>query len=427
MALTGTEGVFQMEVYGNRVAAENLPLPPPLAPPPPRRVKKIEPPREGSGDAWETEPPASEEPGLELGIAIPDVRRPRLGATANGKRIDHLLISGQVTNNSYYQADTFRFEVALQEEGEFAMPFWADNGKIEMEIFAGFGPSIQPNKSLILGRVDGVTLDLVQRTVSVNGRDYTADLIETKTTEKFPNMTASEIVEAVASRHGLTPIVTPTSVLAGKYYKDEHARLTDQTTEWTLLTYLAEQEGMEVYIQGRGLYFEPPKSAVSAAKWTVKYDPSRDNRPPRAGVERFEMREDKGLNRDISVKVISWNQKKKRAFEKTAQTRLMKTTGVGGLPRTPYVFRIPGLTEEQALREAEKRLREISRHLRQLELRLPGHPDITPRAILVVQGTGTTFDDSYRIDEITREMDMNNGFVMSMRARNIPPDSVASI
>ena len=425
--MSGTETTIDLTVYGDRVAAENLPLPPPLAPKPPRRVKKITPPRTGSGDAWEVDPPAPEEPGAELGILIPDVRKPRLGATANGKRIDHLLLSGTVTNNSYYQADTFRFTVALEESGEFTPSFWADDGKIEMEIFAGFGTSIQPNKSLILGRVDGIDIDLMDRTVSVNGRDYTADLIESKTTEKYPNQTASEIVSSVASKHGLNPVVTPTSVLVGKYYKGEHARLTDQTTEWTLLTYLAEQEGMEVYVQGRDLVFEPPKSATAASKWTVKYEPSRDGRPPRSSVERFEMRLDKGLNRDISVKVISWNQKSKRAFEATSQTRLMKSTGVGGLPRTPYVFRIPGLTKEQALREAEKRLREITRHLRQIDLRMPGHPDINPRSILVVQGTGTTFDDSYRIDEITREIDQNNGFIMSLKSRNIPPDSVASL
>lgn len=416
-----------LEIVVTRDRVNDLPLPPPLAPPPPpRKVPRFAPPR-GDGAAWvepEPSPAAPPEELLELGIAVPDSRRPRLGATVNGARFDHLIIDGTVVNNGYYTADSFRLTVAMEEGDGFSPAFWDGEDRLEIEVLAGFGTSVPPNKSLVLGRVDDVEMDLSERLIFLSGRDFTADLIETKTTEKWPNKTASEIAVEIAGRHGLTPVVTPTTVQTGKYYQHEHARLSDDTTEWNLLCYLAEQEGMDVYVSGRELHFEPPGSA--AGRWTVTYTPPEPGRPPQAAVQRLQLRESKSLSREISVKVLSWNSKKKKPIEVNRSTNLSKRKGVGGR-RTPYVFRLPGLTEEQAIREAERRLADITKHLRVVQVHLPGHPDVTPRSRLALKGTGTSFDQEYRIDEVTRRMTQEGGFEMDITAKNMDPESSASI
>lgn len=160
------------------------------------------------------------------------VIRPAIGAeTAGGLDPDRLqaLIN---TQPSVSHARNLRNALV-----RFVRPaFWSAEGRLEVEIFAGLDPDAPPSTRLILGRVDDTELDYARWKVTLTGRDLTTDLLATRTTEKWPNRTAREIAE----RHGFNPVVTATTRLFGTYYKLEHARLTDDTTERNLLTYLAE-------------------------------------------------------------------------------------------------------------------------------------------------------------------------------------------
>ncbi len=112
------------------------------------------------------------------------------------------------------------------------------------------------------GRHDPI--DVLNRTVEIDGRDLTARLLDARTQETFSNQTASEIAETLAARHGLTADVTATTTLAGRYYATEHDRITlgqfsRATTEWDLLTFLAAREGFEAYVAGQTLTFAPAR------------------------------------------------------------------------------------------------------------------------------------------------------------------------
>jgi hypothetical protein len=49
---------------------------------------------------------------------------------------------------------------------------------------------------------------------------------------------------------------------------------------------------------------------------------------------------------------------------------------------------------------------------------MPGDLALAPRQQISLNGTGTTFDQTYWIDEITRHIDIHRGFTQRLRARN---------
>ncbi len=154
----------------------------------------------------------------------------------------------------------------------------------------------------------------MQGVIRAEGRDLTAALIEARTQETFANRTASEIAQLFAGRHNLAAEVTETRTPVGRYYQDEHDRITlDQfsraTTEWDLLVFLAQQEGFDVFVSGTTLYFQPPAGADVAL--TLSPDTVLDLRLERSLT----------LARDIEVTVKSWNSRQQSAFTQTARAR----------------------------------------------------------------------------------------------------------
>lgn len=378
-------------------------------------------------------PPSEVQRGPEVGFSVPDVRRPIGGVAINGVRIDKLLIDFEVRNNRFTAADTFRVSLALDEaSASRASAGWFGRAdRMEVEVFASLHQDQPAATSLLLGRADSVDIDLDRRQITLSGRDMTADLLETQTTEKWPNRTSSEIARDLAGRHGLTPVVTDTTRRAGHYYRQEHATLTDATTEWNLLTYLAEQEGFDVFIRGRELHFGPPPDPATAPRWVLQYNKAGSDKPyAQAKAGRIRLHRDLTLAKDISVKVVSWNARQKRSFTITRRRQQAGGRSSSGqfTATTPHVFRLPGLTEEQAIREAERRLEDLTKISRSIEVDgLPGLPQMDIRTVLVVRGTATSWDVDYQIEEMTRRMSRQGGFEMSFRARILAamPDNTA--
>jgi hypothetical protein len=57
---------------------------------------------------------------------------------------------------------------------------------------------------------------------------------------------------------------------------------------------------------------------------------------------------------------------------------------------------------------------------------MPGELALTPRQPIRLEGTGTSFDQIYWIDEITRSIDVATGFTQRLRARNSSTGSQAT-
>ena len=351
-------------------------------------------------------------------------RKARAAVTINGTQLTNVVKSFSVDNNNYFSPDKFEIELVLDAmPAQFGPAFWADT-QAAIGIAAAISPN-DPFTSLILGNADAVDLDLVNGIVTASGRDLSAGLIDTKTSEKFQNRTSSQIAAIIAQRNGLTPNVTATSTPSGRYYEIDHARLTSDISEWTLLTYLAQEEGFDVYVTGSVLNFVPATPS-SQPGFTIDYQPSTPQSIKQGNFTTLNLRRSQTLAKDIIVKVVSWNSKVRAAFTATAKRGGTGANPINGSAQL-YTFTIPGLTQDQAQQIANNKLAEISRHERVVDVSLPGELTLQPRQSVALTGTGTAFDQTYIVDRITRHFSFEGELEETITMKNHTTESTVGI
>jgi phage protein D len=338
-------------------------------------------------------------------------RQPLLRVLNNGQPMPGAL-SAEVTLNNYYQAGTFRLEFAASAGVTWDVP---PPLVVEVDFSIDGGNSWTP---LITGEVDQVNFTLESGVLEMEGRDLSSRLIEARTQATYQNQTASQVAQALAAEHSLTAQVTTTTTLIGRYYEADHTRMTlgqfsRPTTEWDLLVFLAQREGFDVFVQGTTLYFQPatqPDSNPFVILWTP---PSP---VPRLNVVSVRLQRSLTMAKDIEVQVQSWNSAQSRSFTRTALG-----TGKSSSPPQRYVFVRPNLSETDAQALANSLLTELSKHERVIEVDMPGELSLTPQNMVQIEGTGTSFDQTYYIQTITRSLSFDDGFRQSMRLKNSSP------
>jgi phage protein D len=332
---------------------------------------------------------------------------------ANGTLIPGL-IEIEVIRNSHFSADTFCASFALDAAPPRGETFWAS--ELDITIQAQFSLDSVSFVTLFTGVVDSIAINATKRLIRVTGRDLSAQLIEARTQETFSNRTASEIASLLANRHGLSPNVVETTTPVGRYYQDEHDRVTlgqysRSTTEWDLLVFLALQEGFDVSVTGVTLNFCPSNN-MAGPPYVV------------TPINCIDMKLERHLTlaRDIAVTVRSWNSRQKNAFVQTVTGANSSVSNSDG-PSQPqqYIFVRPNLTADQVLKFARQRLNELTMHERTVEFVVPGDLTLTPNDRLVVIDTGTEFDQAYYIDLVERRLSWGEGFTQRVRAKNSSP------
>lgn len=342
-----------------------------------------------------------------------NVRRPRLLATVNGAVVANAL-TARIISNNFYAADRFSLVAALGTSTPYD---WLSSDRMAVQIGVALDGA---GETLIEGEVDQVELDPIRRTATLTGRDLTARLIEARTQESFSNRTASEIATLLAGRRGLAADITRTTTPVGRYWQLQRDRITlDQfsraTTEWDLLVTLAGLEGFDVWVSGQTLHFRP-RAATLAPSATLRATPGLAN------VTALRLERALTLARDIEVVVKSWNARQQQSFLRRARRR---RGGAAGEPQR-YVYVVPNLMPDEALKLAQRKLEELTRHERRITAEMPGELSLTPRQRIRLDGTGTDFDQEYWIDEITRTLHPTQGFTQTLLARNASTGSQAT-
>jgi len=312
------------------------------------------------------------------------------------------VLAVDVFANNHLAADRFRVRIAAGAAGlaELQAP------GLRLDVQVGWdGVWV----SLVVGTADALAFDPVRGVWDIEGRDLSAGLIEAQTGETFANQTASEIAETIAARHGLVPDVEPTSTPVGRYYQDEHDRLTlgqfaRATTEWDLLAFLAGQEGFDLFMQGTRLRFGPP--ALDGAV-TLRV----------ADCLSLELEHALGLARAIEVTVRSWGTRAGAAVEHTARSGGAGSGGAGTAWRHGLVR--PNLDAGQAQRLAERALADLQRHEWTAHATMPGELGLTPRSRVALLGAGADWDRDYAVAELSRHLDVRRGFTQRLRLMGV--------
>lgn len=341
--------------------------------------------------------------------------------------------SWEVTSNTYNEADSFRVSFAISAlPTDMGANWFSTQPQMFVEVLAGFptdpaNPNAVELASLIYGRVDEVELDVVASKVNLTGRDLTAVFIDSKITSTYENQTSSEIATLLAQSHGLTPVVTATTGTAGTLYKRTQVRMQADRSEWDLLIWLAREEGFVVYVTGQSLHFEPD-DRESGEPYLLYWVPaSASFGAPQSNAVHVSCSRSLTVSKGITVTARSPSLTKKVAVVESypsspKSTQAGKAGPFGGVQTFSYTLPA-GRTATQVQQYAEQTYRQIVSHEMNVHATLPGDGLLSTKVVLRVQGTATAFDQDYFPHEIVRSMNLNDGYLMTVSAKNTSPDN----
>lgn len=369
-----------------------------------------------------------------LNPPLQQTRQPRGIVKINGVAVTGW-IDLEVTNNAFYQSDNFNVTFSISAlTPPYNLNWFSAQQVIAVEIFAGFPVDVEKFsdadlQSLIYGNVDDIHFNPTSQTIEISGRDLTSVLIDQKTTQKYPNLTSSQIAKQIALAHGLTAIVTATKTKSGVYYQIDHARLSDARSEWDLLTWLAREEAFVVYIKGQTLHFEP-KADLTSDPYVLQWTPPVDV----IGYSSFNGKSlsfsrNLTIAKGVTVVIRSWNAKNKKAFTVSYPTNKAKGISPGQSSTASQVYErtIAGLTPEKALIQAQALQKEITAHEVSLSATLPADNVLKTNSLIKVVGTNSLFDQLYYPDNIRRNLSIGGGYDMSISAKNHSPVNEVSL
>jgi hypothetical protein len=333
-----------------------------------------------------------------------------------------------IDHNGIYEAGTISVTVVAEQ---FEWAWWMGQTEIVIDVYIGFvaNPDDVSSASLPLlmtARMDDITLDPATSTITLTGRDLTSLFIDNKVNSDYRNLTASQIVAMLAAKFPiLTTRITPTTTIAGNYYTQDTSVVHHQNTMWTLMSYLAQQEGMQCFVLGRELYFGKFGSTLSDAPYSIVYQAPNDEQDyPVINAERLKFSHDLTISGDVTVNVSSFHGAKNAAYHakahSTRTSKLLANSANVVQTAQEYHFTFPGLTLAQCQDRADLLLAQISQHEYKLDTTVPGDTVTFPWTPIAVSGTGTPFDTTYQIAHISRTFD-RRGFLQTISARTAPP------
>ncbi len=348
-------------------------------------------------------------------------RRPRCRLLVSGNVIDGCH-SIELSTSNLGQAGSFFVQLASGGGQTSTGSVWSDEDTIDVSIQLGFLPLGMPEGALswqemMSGRVDRLCLDPVSGTMTLEGRDYAARLLDMPVTESFLNCTSSEVAQQLADRCGLSTSINQTVSMVGQYYQIEHARTSLSRfsrfgTAWDLLSNLAQLEQFDLWVEGTTLHFQAASSAGSTLRHIDFRPGDRDNASPTLNVTRLSVQRSLAMAGGVPVSVSSWNSRQRK--------RVVARSGdaSNSLAAAINVVR-PNLLPDTAQILADGVYGQTSGHERTLSATMPGDLVLSPRDALLVTGIGTSWDGYYRVDSVDREMTLSSGFTQRFTAKTV--------
>ena len=87
---------------------------------------------------------------------------------------------------------------------------------------------------------------------------------------------------------------------------------------------------------------------------------------------------------------------------------------------------VPSASQDQLQNIATKKAAEYAKHAFDCTVEVPGDLTVVPRMTLVLNGTGTIFDQEYDIEDVTHKMSWDEGFTTTFTAKTAGGGGAAS-
>ena len=332
--------------------------------------------------------------------------KPKALIKANGAEIP-VWSSFRVENNAFSVADSFEIKLPwdVTEVPKWTMlasspshqSVFLTGSDIPVEIFLDFPVNRQFNqKRIMYGKMDVARWNFGSdgEFVTLVGRNLTGKLIDKKTTEKYQNQTASQVATKFFTEHGLKPQVTGTSKSIGTYLNDNQAHLTQETTEWDLLLWLAQEEGFACRVVDNTGYFGPRSEIQNLNAEPLVYTWGQN-------ILDLEIERSPQAARNIIVEVVSWHGKQ-RIVEKATSREHVEEKFI-------QRYCIPGITREQAQKRARAILEELSYQEMYGRLRTDWVPEFGTDRRIGLFGVGLGLSQVYYVTKVTTEGNLDGG------------------
>ena len=338
------------------------------------------------------------------------VRQPRPWVKIGGSKIPALDV--HVSRKAERSADRFTATISLTMASRYGLTLndFADWQPQDVEIVASMAVGGGDQQTVIVGRVDEPEIQWKEMTVTLQGRDKSASLIEKRRSEKFANQKTEDIVKKIAKDHGLTAHVQAGTPYAGKVYTQDHAHLVLNRPDYDVLSDLADREGCRWYVDGTDLYFEPRDAGTDTVEifW---YPPGTAEASAVSNVLDLQTRRNMTAARPHRMRHRSWHHYDAEQHEATAEM-----DGVGD--PIEFEHHHNGKKQDQVQALAEGRLKNATRHDLSITVEMPLDLSVTPRKRCNLTGTGTIYDQGYDIDAVELEIGWDRGGIMRMECKS---------
>lgn len=323
--------------------------------------------------------------------------------------------SWTVNLNSTHHADDFTIDFPFRITKNLPQGYFINtpdfpsylmtNSDIKVEVYAGY-PADASNFStgdltrIMYGYVDTIDLRLgiSGETVSLAGRNMIAPFLDSKTTEKYQNMTSSAIAQMFAAKHGLQAVVTTTYTLTGAYYNGDTVEINKDISEWDLLTFLAEQEGFALRVMDNTLYFGSYDTVVGSI---ASLDPL--NYTWGQNIEDLAITRTPHAAKNLIIDVHSYDYNQGKHVRATAQRTSQRANDVY---HERYYF--PGYTQDQCQKKAQSILDELSRLELVGTMKVSGNEQLKVDRQIALYGVGMGLSQNYYVRKSTHTFNQTN-------------------
>ncbi len=348
------------------------------------------------------------------------VRAPRLRAQINGVNVDSV-IHAEIACRGSCSSSTFDLTIGITESTLDAYSIGLLTARVGVKIYI-YSRGLDVGAPILEGLADSISVDQVNGTARVLGRDYSSVLVDLTFQSWYCNQTASEIALSIADRHGFGSDIVTTSSMTGSYQDgaynsvllNAHSRV---ISEWDLLVRLARQEQFELFFDGATLVFSPAASLPSS-NFSIDMN----------DVTELRFHKRLPLSEQAVFTVKSWNSWMGRAFYYSGDQSPTSIAGgavdFSDASSLEVAIVRPNLSSQSTQELANRNIDALNERSLTIQITMPGETTMKPRDLLTITGSQSAFDTDYVTKSVRREFSTSFGFIQYIQGSAVGDGSL---